>query len=147
MEPRPDVLVVEDDEDEVRIIDRAIRRHGMESRFKIVRSGEDALVYLHQTVGAEEIRGPPRMRVVILDLGLTGIGGQEVLRRVRADEKLCTIPIVVVSSSRSERDVCECYRLGANSFVSKHPGLEPPGERVVEIARYWLELNQPAAPS
>jgi len=141
-DPRPDVLVVEDDEDELRIIDRAIRRHGMESRFKIVRSGEDALSYLRPSAGSEERGEAPRPKVVLLDLKLGGIGGQEVLRRVRADDRLCTLPIVVVSSSRDENVVSDCYRLGANSFVPKQPGLEYPGDRVVEIARYWLELNR-----
>lgn len=146
-QPQPDVLVVEDDDDEVRIIRRAIRRNNMESHFQIVRSGEDALEYLRTIATQEERHGPPRLKVVILDLKLSGIDGHEVLRRVRADEKLRTLPIVVVSSSRSQRDVSECYRLGANSFVSKHHGLEHPGDHVIAIARYWLELNKPVVPS
>ena len=101
--PRPEVLVVEDDEDEVRIIHRAIHRHGMDSKFKIVRSGEEALEYLRASAGREVHHGPPRLKVVILDLKLSGIGGQEVLRLVRADEKLRALPIVIVSSSRSVR--------------------------------------------
>ena len=146
-DPAPDVLVVEDDDDEVRIIRRAIKRSGMESRFKIVRSGEEALEYLRAIAGRETHHGPPRLKVVILDLKLSGIGGQEVLRLVRADEKLRALPIVIVSSSRSQRDLSECYRLGANSFVSKHHGLEHPGDHVIAIARYWLELNRPVSPS
>lgn len=147
VEPRPDVLVVEDDDDEVRIIRRAIQRSGMESRFLIVRSGEEALEYLRTSATREERKGPPRLKVVILDLKLTGIGGHDVLRAIRADEKLSTLPIVIVSSSRDQRDVFESYRLGANSFVSKNHGLEHPGDHVIAIARYWLELNKPGAPS
>jgi two-component system response regulator len=142
-QPRPEVLVVEDDEDEISIIVRAIRRHGMEARFKIVRSGEDALEYLRRPISSDKHRNPPLPKVVILDLKLTGIGGREVLRRIRADEELHLLPVVILSSSRSLREMDECYLLGANSFVSKRPGLEPPGDHIVDIARYWLELNRP----
>lgn len=142
--PRPDVLVVEDDEDEVRIIQRAIRRNGLESRFKILSTGEDALDYLHASLSEESGRHSALPKVVMLDLKLSGIGGEEVLRQIRADEKLRALPIVIVSSSRSERDVRDCYRLGANSFVRKHRGQEAPGEHVLVIARYWLDFNQPS---
>lgn len=142
--PQPEVLVVEDDEDEVRIIHRAIHRHGMDSKFEIVRSGEDALAYLHVAEEAEAKASTPRPKVVILDLKLSGIDGQEVLRQIRADEKLCTLPVVIVSSSRKDRDVCECYRLGANSFVTKPQGRDHPGDHVLEIAHYWLDLNRSA---
>ena len=143
-DPHPEVLVVEDDDDEVRILSRAIHRHGMDSLFKIVRSGEDALEYLRAAAASDSKSATHRPKVVILDLKLSGIDGQEVLRQVRADEKLCSLPVVIVSSSRKDRDVCECYRLGANSFVTKPQGREHPGDHVVEIAHYWLDLNRPA---
>jgi two-component system, response regulator len=144
LEPRPDVLVVEDDEDEVRIIQRAIRRKGLESRFKIMHTGEDALDYLHALASNEGSTHASLPKLVMLDLKLTGIGGEEVLRQIRADERLHALPIVIVSSSRSERDIRDCYRLGANSFVRKHCGHEAPGEHVLVIARYWLDFNQPS---
>jgi two-component system, response regulator len=144
---RPDVLVVEDDEDEVRIIQRAIRKSGLESRFKILPTGEDALEYLRTSASSESERRPNMPKLVMLDLKLSGIGGQEVLRQIREDERLHNLPIVIVSSSRSERDVRDCYRLGANSFVRKHRGYGSPGEHVLVIARYWLDFNQPALSS
>lgn len=143
--PKPDVLVVEDDDDEVRIISRALRRHGMTSRFKIVRSGEAALDYLGEEEKGAEHHAESRPKVILLDLKLTGIGGREVLRRIRAHDDLCTIPVVILSSTSSAEDLCECYRLGANSFVPKPAASDRPGEHVLEIARYWLELNRPAA--
>jgi two-component system response regulator len=136
LETRPDVLVVEDDEDEVRFIRRAIRRNGVESRFKILPNGEDALEYL-------EGRERTMPKLLVLDLDLPRLHGHEVLRRVRADERLRELPVVIVSSSRSDRDVRECYRLGANSFVPKSCGHKSPGEHILVIARYWLEFNRP----
>lgn len=138
-----EVLVVEDDEDEIVIICRAIRRHGVSSRFKIVRSGEEALDYLG-SVREEGEPGAHRPKVILLDLQLSGIGGQEVLRKIRASGVLCTIPVVILSSSRSSEELCECYRLGANSFVSKPVKSDHPGEHILEIARYWVELNRVA---
>ena len=141
---KPQVLVVEDDEDEVRIIARALRRHGMTSLFKIVRSGEAALEYLAEDSKGADAHGTPP-KVILLDLKLSGINGREVLRRIRAHDDLCTIPVVILSSSTSADDRCECYRLGANSFVAKPAAGDHPGDHVLEIARYWLDLNRPAA--
>jgi two-component system, response regulator len=137
-----EVLVVEDDEDELRILHRVLRRHGMESRFKIVGSGEDALAYLRAATTHDE-RKHSRPKVVILDLKLPGIGGREVLREIRADARMSTLAVVILSSSRSERDVCECYRLGANSFVPKPLARDHPGDHLLDIAKYWVEINRP----
>jgi CheY-like chemotaxis protein len=141
--PKPEVLIVEDDEDEVRFISRAIQRHGVANRFKIVRSGEAALDYLESTTRKDE-HSPPAPKVVLLDLKLSGIDGLEVLRRIRAHQELCAIPVVILSSTSDTEEICECYRLGANSFVGKPARGEEPGGHVVVISRYWLDLNRPA---
>jgi CheY-like chemotaxis protein len=145
-DPKPDVLIVEDDEDEVRFIARALERQGVTGRFKIVRSGEAALEYLEST-SRQDPRSPPAPKVVLLDLKLSGIDGTEVLRRIRAHDGLCTIPVVILSSTSSAEEICSCYRLGANSFVAKPARSENPGAHVLEISRYWLDLNRPATAS
>ena len=150
--PKPDVLIVEDDEDEVRFIVRAIQREGIVGRFKIVRSGEEALEYLESTLESTPsadprpptLPKPPVPKVVLLDLKLGGIGGAEVLRRMRAHDDWCTIPVVILSSTSSPEEICNCYRIGANSFVAKPARSESPGAHVLEISRYWLDLNRPA---
>jgi CheY-like chemotaxis protein len=141
--PKPEVLIVEDDEDEVRFITRAIQRHGVPSRYKIVRTGEAALEYLESTARHDQ-RSPPAPKVVLLDLKLTGMDGSEVLKRIRAHDELCTIPVVILSSTSSADEICACYRSGANSFVAKPARSENPGSHVLEISRYWLDLNRPA---
>ena len=145
--PNPDVLVVEDDDDEVRFITRAIQRDGTADRFKIVRSGEEALEYLESASRGDACskRAPkPPPKVVLLDLKLSGIDGDEVLRHMRADEALRTIPVVILSSTSNEEEIGNCYRSGANSFVSKPTRSENPGAHVLEIAHYWIDLNRPA---
>lgn len=139
----PEVLLVEDEDDEIWILGHALQRHRMEARFKIVRSGEEALGYLRTSTSRRD-GDPPRPKLIVLDLKLGGISGHAVLREIRANPDLRRIPVVILSSSMSDADLCECYECGANSFVPKQPGRTPAGEHVVEIARYWLELNRPA---
>ena len=139
---QPDVLLVEDSDDDLWVTRRAFQRHHMGDRLALASTGEEALRYLRSSL--ETGNGhPARPRVVFLDLNLPGMRGLEVLRQMRADERMRLIPVVVLSSSSRDSDVQESYRLGANSFVSKRYGQALPGEYVVDIARYWLDLNQP----
>ncbi len=143
IETQPDVLLIEDSDDDVWVARRAFQRHQMGERLARVRTGEEAMRYLEASL--DQGSGVPSLpRVVFLDLNLPGIRGLEVLRQMRADERLRLIPVVVISSSSRDSDIRESYRLGANSFVSKRYGQSQPGEYVVDIARYWLDLNQPA---
>jgi CheY-like chemotaxis protein len=142
LETQPDVLLVEDSDDDVWVARRAFHRHLMGGRLARVRTGEEALTYLRESL-IPHSGAPSCPRVVFLDLNLPGIRGLEVLRQMRADERLRLIPVVVISSSSRDSDVHESYRLGANSFVKKRYGQSQPGEYVVDIARYWLDLNQP----
>ena len=139
---QPDVLLVEDSDDDVWVTRRAFQRHHMGDRLALASTGEEALRYLRSSL--ETGNGHPlRPRVVFLDLNLPGMRGLEVLRQMRSDERMRLIPVVVLSSSSRDTDIQDSYRLGANSFVSKRYGQVLPGEYVVEIARYWLDLNQP----
>ena len=138
---QPDVLLVEDSDDDVWAARRAFQRHRMGDRLARVRTGEEALRYLQASLDSEN-GAPVRPRVIFLDLNLPGIRGLEVLRQIRADERMRLIPVVVITSSNRDSDVDESYRLGANSFVSKRYGQSQPGEYVVDVARYWLEFNQ-----
>ena len=138
MQAHPDVLVVEDDQDEQRIVRRALHQHGLDERVKIVGSGEEALEFLDR-----DRPHPPK--VILLDLKLPGIDGHEVLRRIRADEALRTVPVVIVSSTDSDSDIGQCYLLGANSFIPKRHDVGAPGGYVIEAAHYWLDLNRLSA--
>jgi CheY-like chemotaxis protein len=121
---------------------RAFRLHGLDHRVKVVRDGAEALDYL-TGVGLEEGAEPPPLpKVVLLDLRMPRVDGRDVLRQMRADERMREIPIVIVSSSKAERDMHDCYRMGANSFVVKSFDAKRPGEYLVDVARYWLNLNR-----
>jgi two-component system response regulator len=81
--------------------------------------------------------------VVLLDLRMPGLGGFEVLRRIRENERTRELPVVMVSTSNQPEDVARSYALGANSYVVKRMDSEYPGAFVVDAARYWVELNEP----
>jgi CheY-like chemotaxis protein len=140
-----DLLLVEDNASEVMIARRAFRLHGLEHRITIVRDGAEALDYLNGDRPGDEGERPPLPKVVLLDLRMPRMDGRAVLLRMRADERMRDVPIVIVSSSQARSDVLDCYRLGANSFVVKIVDADRPGEYLVDVARYWLDVNRSAA--
>ena len=135
---RADVLLVEDSEDDTRVAQRAFRLRGMQGRLANVSSGEEALRYLRTRLTSGNMLVP---RVILLDLKLPGMGGHEVLRQIRADERTRYVPVVVVSSSNQEQDIRKSYWLGANSYVRKQYGQAQAGEYLVDVALYWLHHN------
>jgi CheY-like chemotaxis protein len=137
-----DVLLVEDNVSDIMVALRAFRLHGLEHRVKVLRDGAEALDYL---CGVSPEDAPPSLpKVVLLDLRMPRLDGRAVLRRLRADERMREVPIVIVSSSQAESDIRDCYRMGANSFVVKSFDEKRPGEYLVDVAWYWLNLNRVA---
>lgn len=137
------ILLVEDDATDVTVALRAFRKHGLGEQVVVARDGQEALDYLGLSEGRDDDE-PILPRVIFLDLKMPRVDGFEVLRTVRADERLAGVPVVVISSSERDRDIEASYRLGANSYVRKR--LEPggPGRYLVDAARYWLDLNRTA---
>ncbi len=129
-----DILLVEDNPNDAELTQRAFRKSDLDVRLTIVRDGAEALDYL--------FGGKPRPKVVLLDLKLLKIDGIDVLRRIRAGERTRTIPVVVLTSSQEERDIVECYELGANSYVVKPVDFDRFYRTVSDIGAYWLVLNK-----
>ena len=140
--PRGSILLVEDNPDDELLTIRAFKRHHIVNSIDVVRDGQEALDYL-QCQGewtSRESCEPPQ--VVLLDLKLPKIDGLEVLRRMRADEKLRMIPVVVLTSSSEESDIAASYDLGANSYVRKPVDFAQFGDAVRDLGLYWLMLNE-----
>jgi two-component system response regulator len=129
-----DILLVEDNPNDAELTLRALRKTDIGARLAIARDGAEALEYL--------LGGRPMPKVVFLDLKLPKIDGMEVLRRIRADERTHSIPVVVLTSSQEERDITECYRLGVNSYVVKPVEFDKFYKAVGELGLYWLVLNK-----
>jgi len=139
-----DLLLVEDNLSDIMVAMRAFRLHGLENRVKVLRDGAAALDYLFGEGIEGEHEPPPLPKVILLDLRMPRIDGRAVLRHVRADARTKDVPIVIVSSSQAESDIHDCYQMGANSFVVKSFDAKRPGEYLVDVARYWLDLNRVA---
>jgi two-component system response regulator len=129
-----DILLVEDNPNDAELTERALRKSELGARLALARDGAEALDYL--------LGERPRPRVVFLDLKLPKIDGIEVLRRVRADDRTRSIPVVVLTSSQEERDVSECYHLGVNSYVVKPVEFDKFYQAVSDLGTYWLVLNK-----
>lgn len=135
----PEFLLVEDNPDDAELTLRAFRRRGLTHSFHVVRDGAEAIEYLLGASRGEERRLP---RVVFLDLKLPKVSGLEVLSRIRANEGLSGLPVVVLTSSSEEADMRDAYRLGANSYIVKPVEFEKFERVVSDVGLYWLQLNQ-----
>lgn len=133
--PGTDILLVEDSDADRQFALRALRMRDLEGRVATAEDGVVALELLHGETAL-------RPKVMFLDLQMPRMGGLEVLRRVRADERTCTLPVVTLTSSAEERDISECYRLGVNSYVVKPGDFDQFAQTVSTLASYWVHLNQ-----
>lgn len=134
---RSDILLVEDDSNDVAVALRALRRHELHDRVRVLRDGAELVDYL-----ADLSANEARPRLILLDLKMPRLDGRAALRELRSQQHNRHIPVVVVSSSRQQDDVRECYQLGANSFIVKQMNPYAPGEYLVDVVRYWLNLNE-----
>ena len=137
-----EILLVEDNPNDVELTLRALRKQNLDNKVFVVRDGAEALEFLFAsgTYSARKIDFKPK--VVLLDLKLPKVDGIEVLRRVKADERTRSIPIVMLTSSQEERDVLETYRLGVNSYIVKPVDFSNFVHAVGELGIYWNMLNR-----
>jgi two-component system response regulator len=137
------ILLVEDNADDVELTLRAFRKSKILNEIVVVTDGVEALDYVFAT-GTHAGRDPKAIpEVILLDLKLPKIGGLEVLRRLRADERTRRIPVVVLTSSNEERDILSSYDLGANSFVRKPVDFAQFVDAAQHLGLYWLVMNEP----
>ena len=136
-----EILLVEDSPADLELTVRALQKHNLANQLRIARDGEEALACLF---GADAMRTP---KMVLLDLKLPKVDGLEVLRRIKSDPATRRIPVVVMTSSREERDVVESYDLGVNSYIVKPVDFDQFMGAVADLGLYWLVLNQLPAES
>ena len=136
-----DIILVEDNPTDVELILDALRTHGLSERVRVLRDGQQALDYV---AGAGNCAGqdvPPLPKVFLLDLKLPKFDGHEVLRRIRADERTKTVPVVILTSSNQHRDRLLSYELGASSYIVKPIDFDAFSDTVAEIGLYWVLMN------
>ena len=139
-----DILLVEDNPSDLKLALHSFKQHGFAHRVEIARDGAEALDFIFGTgpyAGRPRVKAP---RVILLDLQLPKVSGLEVLKRLKSDPQTRSIPVVILTSSRENRDLTEAYRLGANSYIVKPVDFEQFTKCVQEIGVYWLVSNTAA---
>lgn len=133
------VLLVEDDPGDQKLIRYALGHQSCNSKLEIVGNGEEALEYLQASYNGDETKAWPDL--ILLDLNMPGMGGKEFLKRMKADENLCEIPVVIVSTSDSESDIEESYKLNAAGYVQKSPSPEELKRIIQKLTHYWFATS------
>ena len=144
-EPFVEILLVEDNPNDEELTLRVLQQHRISNRVYVVRDGEEALDFVFGTGQYEERNTDDRPKVILLDLKLPKVDGLEVLKRIKSDPSTRTIPVVVLTSSREERDIINSYELGVNSYIVKPVDFQQFSESVRQLGLYWVLMNQPPA--
>jgi two-component system response regulator len=137
-----EILLVEDNPEDVEITLRAFQKYYLVNRIHVVRDGEEALECLFSTGRYAELSVCSNARLILLDLKLPKVDGIEVLQRCKSDPRTKNIPVVVLTSSREERDLIDSYNLGVNSYVVKPVDFRQFTEAIRQLGLYWMLMNQ-----
>ena len=137
-----EILLLEDNNDDVELTLHALRKENLANHIHVARDGEEALDFLfcNGPHADRSFERPPRL--ILLDLKLPKVDGMEVLRRLKADSRTQCIPVVILTSSKEERDLVKGYGLGANSYIQKPVDFDQFRETVKNVGLYWLLINQ-----
>ncbi len=132
------ILLVEDNPDDETLTLQALKNNKISNVVKVMRDGQQVLDYFF----GEGASANPLPILVLLDLKLPKVDGLELLRRIRADERTCMQPVIILSSSNEEHDMVNAYRIGANSYIRKPVDFNQFMEAIRQLGLYWLILNE-----
>lgn len=138
-----EILLVEDDPNDVDLALYAFRKNNLTNEIYVVRDGAEALDYLFGRGQYSDRNMEDKPRLILLDLKLPKVDGLEVLRQIKSDPVLKVIPVVVLTSSKAEKDLVESYHYGVNSYIHKPVDFDEFVEAVAQLGLYWLLLNEP----
>lgn len=139
-----EILLVEDNPADLELTLHALRHNKIANRIHIARDGEEALDFIFHRNGFKDRNANASLRLILLDLKLPKVHGLEVLKAIKNSPQSQAIPVVILTSSKEERDMVEGYKLGVNSYVQKPVDFESFRETVRELGLYWLLINAKA---
>jgi CheY-like chemotaxis protein len=140
------ILLVEDNADHAELTLRALQDGNLLNKVCWVKDGEEALEYLYRRGRYASEAAAPRPGLMLLDIKLPKVDGREVLRRIKSDPELRTIPVVMLTTSARDDEVIESYKAGANSYVAKPVRFADFVEKVKAVKLYWVLTNLPPEP-
>jgi len=136
------ILLIEDDTVHVKLVERALKKSGLNSELIIIKDGEDAFNYLLN----QEDESPEKKFVyphlIFLDINLPKISGLEILRRIKQSPRLQAIPVVILTTSSNRADLEKCYEFHANSYITKPLDYEEFNQKIRSVEHYWLKINE-----
>ncbi len=138
-----EILLVEDNPTDAELTIRALKKRNLANSLKWVKDGAEALEFIFATGKYANLNKNNIPKVILLDLRLPKVDGLEVLQKIKSDERTKKIPVVILTSSKEERDITESYKLGVNSYISKPVEFENFSETVANLGFYWILLNKP----
>ncbi len=136
------VLVADDDDDDRGLIWKAWRENRSPSQLRFVDDGEQLTDYLNHAGRYSDPASAPRPAMILLDLNMPRKDGREALREIKANPKLCQIPIIVLSTSQADEDICRSYELGANSYITKPVTFGALADVLNIVGKYWTEITE-----
>lgn len=140
-----EILLIEDNPNEAELTIRSLKKHNLANKLLHIDDGADALDYIFSQgkYEGQEIHHQPKL--ILLDLKLPRVDGLEILRQVKSNEQTKCIPVVVLTSSKEDRDIIESHRLGVNSYIVKPVDFDSFTKAVADLGLYWIILNQSPA--
>ena len=138
-----EILLVEDNPKDLKLALHALQNEKFSNHIEVARDGEEALDYIFRRGRFAERNADIHPRLVLLDLKLPKVDGLEVLRAIKSDPQTKAIPVVILTSSKEERDMVEGYNLGANAYIQKPVDFDRFREIVKQLGMFWLVVNEP----
>lgn len=143
MQQKVDIILVEDNPDEAELAIRSLTKHHLANNLIHLDDGEAAMNFIFSEGEYSGNLHPQTPKLILLDLNLPKVNGLDILKRIKSDPRTQKIPIVLLTSSREERDVMESYKLGVNSYIVKPVDFNSFSKAILDMGMYWLVLNEP----